>query len=175
MFRIKDNQVIPVEGAIEQVPELNRLYKRDRTSGKIHFHDYITYIYYAYGKDTIYENLNPEERKEAVVDDKGMKKSAKEIEAITEIQDVIKRYIPMVRTPMERLREALKLRVELYQYELSKRKIDFSNPKSETELLKTANELIDLYDKYEKKINKETTERQRGNASSKLFEDPTIQ
>lgn len=116
MIFIFENGKVDLIPEAKSLPEIKNLKAIDKTKGKVYFYMWITYLYYVYRQNGLYENLFTLSRKRQVCVDQ-LKKSGefyKDIENKKEVKALINWYQENSKTKEERLLESLDSDIEVY-------------------------------------------------------------
>lgn len=184
---IEDNKVkVTDEGMMLSCVE--KLYKKDKHVGKPYFNDCITYIYFVYKYDSMYQNQFSETKKKIVCinhvknrnwEDLESDKDVKEIidtyidsqctvtmRMILKVKEDIEKYIEYLRDIPYTKEEVIEVKIPIKDGDIDttkivKHKVLFQNGKEKKEALEMIDTFISLVDKYSIRLKKEGIDKKK--------------
>jgi hypothetical protein len=171
VFQQKDNNVI-VSPEILTIPEFSNLWKADKTKDKVEAYKAFTFIYHFVDYNSPYSSY-PRDKKEETIK-KDMLGDAK-FKISQPIIDAISKYRELQETPLQRLLQAARNKIDDIANYLNDTSVDDESIKLILEVYKNISTAVGNFDKLQQAVEKETekqTSRNRGdiNVNSKYNE-----
>ena len=170
-FELKNGRIVVTEqGLLNE--KIKKLYDSDHTKNKDKFHKMASYIFSVYDKRSIYMKMQEEDRKKIVSLDVVKEKDYwKRVEKNPIFKEIVLKQNDLQFSHKERLLQGAKRKIDEYVAYFDTLILNKDNEKLYRETIKGSEDLIDFYDKLEKKVNKEALLRQVGGGESKMFEN----
>lgn len=171
VFQQKDNQVI-VSPEVLTIPEFSTIWKADKTKDKVEAFKAFTFIYHYIDYNSPYSSY-PRDKKEETIK-KDMLGDSK-FKITQPIQDALLKYKELQETPLQRLLQAARNKIDDIATYLNDTSVDDESIKLILEVYKNISLAVGNFDKLQQAVEKETekqTSRNRGdiNVNSKYNE-----
>lgn len=151
---------------------IKMLHDADSSKGKERFYKMASYIFSVYDKRSIYSNMNLLDRQKLVSNDiVGESDYWQKAEQNESFKKIVEDLNKIQFSHKERLLEGVKKKIDEYLDVFDKMTITEKNHKDHQSMAKGSQDLLELYDKLENMVNKETLAKQVGGGEAKLFED----
>ena len=193
---IKDGVVLPTEEG-KTIPQLKALYNADKTESKRFYNDALTYIYFVYKKEGVYDDMYESMRKKTVINRHLPKREEKQFEENKRVRELIQEYLDRQLTKNERLLYKLEKdidnlleRISSIPYTKNVKAtvphlnekgeqvmvsaiIEIDNSEEKDKSIRLAEKLVDYGDKLRNKILKEKVEKRKA-SGGRLFDKKKI-
>ncbi len=171
VFQQKDNNVV-VSPEILTIPEFSNIWKADKTKDKVGAYNAFTFIYHFVDYNSPYSSYPRDKKEEAIKKDMLGKADFKLTQPIL---DAIAKYRELQETPLQRLLQAARNKIDDIANYLNDTSVDDESIKLILEVYKNISTAVGNFDKLQQAVEKETekqTSRNRGdiNVNSKYNE-----
>lgn len=170
-FELHNTKVVVTEQGLMN-NAIKRLYDADTGSGKERFHKMAAYIFFVYDKRSIYLKMSLTDRQKLISTDVLLDPNYwKTVEGSETFTEIIEKLNQIQFSHKERLLEGVKSKIDEYLDVFNQLKIDVKNYKDHQAMAKGSQDLLELYNKLEQMVGKESLSKQVGGGEEKMFEN----